>query len=91
MGISKLTPPLIFRYTAGGSYFDEGVSLPAAPAAKTTQRQQPLNIIDVGGNIGLFALYCLEHSQGHTGRLVTLEPIQETYVTDGWMDGWMDG
>ena len=75
--------------TPGGSYFDEGVCLPAAPAAdsrrktkratETPQQQQPLNIIDVGGNIGLFALYCLEHSQGHIGRLITLEPIQETY------------
>ncbi len=73
--------------TAGGSYFDEGVSLPAAPAADSKRRKKraaeapprPLNVIDVGGNIGLFALYCLEHSQGHIGRLITLEPIQETY------------
>jgi hypothetical protein len=72
--------------TAGGSYFDEGVCLPAAPAESRRKKkraaetpQQPLNIIDVGGNIGLFALYCLEHSQGHIGRLITLEPIQETY------------
>ena len=45
----------------------------------TSRPQAPLNIIDVGGNIGLFALYCLEHTQGHIGRLVTLEPVQETY------------
>lgn len=75
----------------GGSYFDEGVSLPGPPVsvsskttrkrsdAKHVERPPPLNIIDVGGNIGLFALYCLEYSQGHVGRLITLEPVQETY------------
>jgi hypothetical protein len=75
---SNLEKSFLFEEVFGGSYFDEGVELPAVPPT-TSRPQAPLNIIDVGGNIGLFALYCLENTQGHIGRLITLEPVQETY------------
>ena len=75
---SNLEKSFLFEEVFGGSYFDEGVELPAVPTT-TSRPQAPLNIIDVGGNIGLFALYCLENTQGHIGRLITLEPVQETY------------
>ena len=75
---SNLEKSFLFEEVFGGSYFDEGVELPAVPPT-TSRPQAPLNMIDVGGNIGLFALYCLENTQGHIGRLITLEPVQETY------------
>jgi hypothetical protein len=71
---SRLEKTFLYEEVFGGSYFDEGVALPKKPGSHAK-----LNIIDVGANIGLFALYCLEHTKGHVGRIISLEPVQETY------------
>lgn len=75
---SSLEKTFLYEEVFGGSYFDEGVELPPAPT-DDGRPQKTFNIIDVGANIGLFALYCLENTQGHIGRLITIEPVKETY------------
>jgi hypothetical protein len=55
------------------SYFQEGVSV------SPKDEDQPVNIVDVGANVGLFSICCLERTQGYRGRILAIEPIKQTF------------